>query len=152
MCGILCTYEKLDIDSVARIGLLYLDGDRLENILLDRYGHTDYDFENFNAVKKSLIKMEKINPVLDLTAILWQLRPDNDELVVPVVAGNAFPFEGWRRTYINGEMKQVFMTGEKQVKRRSEACSSYYYAVRNSDDEIVGVLELIHGQREKGDI
>jgi hypothetical protein len=145
-------YMKLDIDNIARIGLIYLDGDKLEDILLDKYGHTDYHFENFNAVKKSLLKLERIDPGLDLTAVLWQLRPDNSELAVPVAAGNALPVEGWQRTKVNDEMRVTFDKGINMVKKRSDTCTSYYYAVKNSDAEIVGVLELLHGYRVKGDI
>ena len=45
------SYHELDIDSVARIGLMYLDGDQFETVLLDRFDHTDYDFDRFINVK-----------------------------------------------------------------------------------------------------
>ncbi len=148
----MCCYEKLDIENVARIGLMYLDGDKLEGILLDRHGDTDYDFENFNEVKKSIMKLERINPDLNLSAFLWRLHPDNKNMVIPVVAGNALPVEGWQRIKANEVIKAVFETGEKKVMNRTETLSSYYYPVRNSDDEIVGVLELLYGERERNDI
>ena len=89
----MASYLELDFDSVARIGLMFLDGDALEDILLDRYGHPDYDFDNFNSCKITLLKLERMNPSLGLTAILWQLRPDNEEMAVPVAAGAALPLE-----------------------------------------------------------
>lgn len=148
----MCCYGKLDIENVARIGLMYLDGDKLEEILLDRYGDTDYDFDNFNEVKKSIMKLERINPDLKLSAFLWRLHPNNSNMAIPVVAGNALPMEGWGRTLANEVIKAVFETGEKKVMKRTETLTSYYYPVRNSDDEIVGVLELLHGDRERNDI
>lgn len=136
------------IDDVARIGLMYLEADKFEEVLLDKYGHTDYDFDKFNVVKRSLMKMERINPDLNLAAILWQLRPDNNEVAVPLVAVIALPLEGHGRTKINDEMKKVFESGESQEKKRNDMVTSYYYAVRNTDGEIVGVLELAHGLKK----
>lgn len=145
-------YRILDIDNVARIGLMYIDGDKLENILVEKLGHTDYVFENFNAVKKSLMKLEKINPELGLIAEIWQRRADNEDVVFPVVAGRALPIEGSRRRWINPEMKAVFETGVKQVYDRGDGIISYYYPIKNSDAEIVGVLELISGVKVANDI
>lgn len=145
-------FKVLDIDTIARIGLMYINGDKLEDVLLDKYGHTDYDFDNFNDLKKSIMKLERIDPDLGLTAILWQLRIDNENLVTPVVAGNALPVEGWQRQPVNPEMKKVFETGSNQIKERNENLYSYYYPVKNSDAEIVGVLELLYGSREANDI
>jgi hypothetical protein len=148
----MCSFLELDIDSVARIGLLYLDGDKLEKVLLDKYGPTDYDFDLFNDLKKSVMKMEKINPVLNLSAVLWILHPNNEELGYPMVAGNALPFEGWMINKANKALKDMFTSGNKQVLKRSEVCSSHYFPIKNSDAEIVGALEFIYGNREKVDI
>ena len=145
-------YRSLDIDNVARIGLMYIDGDRFEEILLDKLGHTDYHFENFNVVKKAVSKLEKINPDLNLIAVLWQRRINNEDAVVPLVAGHALPVEGWRRRKINEEMRVTYDTGEKQVYARENGAVSYYYPVKNSNAEIVGVLELLSGVRERNDI
>lgn len=147
----MASYLELDVESVGRIALLFIDGDRLENVLLDKVGHTDYDFDNFNTLKKSLIKVERINPSLDLTAVLWQLRPDNPDVALPVICGNALPMEGWQGTRPNAELKAAFEGGCCTVKQRA-GCSSTYLPVKNSDAETVGVLELLHGKRLKGDI
>ena len=145
-------YRVLDIDNVARIGLMYIDGDRLENILIEKLGHTDYDFVNFNVVKKAVMKLEKINPELALIAEVWQQRADNEDVVVPVVAGRALPIEGSRRRWINQEMKSVFESGSSQIFKRENDVVSYYYPIKNSDADIVGVLELISGVKEANDI
>jgi hypothetical protein len=145
------TYKDLDIDSVARIGLLFLDGDSLEEVLLDRYGHPDYDFDKFNNCKRIIMKIERMNPTLGLTAILWQKRPDNDRIVVPVVTGNALPLTGFRSTESSPAMEAAF-TGRIASAKRQEGGTSYYYPVKNSDAEIVGILELLSGDRPNVDI
>ncbi len=146
----------LDIDNIARIGLMYLDGDLVENVMLDKlsldYDDVTYNHEQFYELKSALTKTERINPDLDITAVLWQLRPDNDQLAVPIICGNAFPEEGWEITLVNPEMDRVFKTGESCVKKRSDTCSSHYYAVRNSDNAIVAVLELLVGRGYRKDI
>ncbi len=142
----------LDIDSVARIGLLFLDGDALEEVLLDRYGHPDYDFDRFNSCKIALMKLERINPRLGLTAVLWQLRPDDDSLVVPVVAGNALPLEGYRPSPVSPALRAALEGEFGSSAARSATCCSHYYPVRNSDGEICGALELLAGPRPKIDI
>lgn len=148
----MATYQELDLDSVAKIGLIFLDGDALEDILLDRYGHPDYDFDNFNCCKIALMKIERINPTLGLTAVLWQARPDNPAIAVPVAAGNALPLEGYQPCPASPAFLAA-INGEFGVARkRSESCSSHYYPVHNSDGEISGVLELLCGPRPKIDI
>jgi hypothetical protein len=147
------TYQDLEIDSVARIGLMYLDGDQFEEVLIDRFGDTDYNFEYFTHVKNSLTHMENMNPSLGLCAVLWQLYPDNPDIAVPVVAGKSLPLEGWTRTPVDRQIQQVFTTGQSQLKMgAASGMSHHYYPVKNSDDEIVGVLELIKGMNEITDM
>lgn len=149
--------RKLDIENVARIGLMFLDGDKFEDVLLDKlsidYDDVNYNHEYFSELKGTLLKIEKINPDLNVTGVLWQLRPDNPDLVVPVIVGNAFPEEGegWMITPINQEMKMTFKTGVEQIKKRDN-CTSYYYPLRNSNDIIVGVLELLCDRPYRSDI
>ena len=147
----MASYLELDAESVGKIALLFIEGDRLENVLLDKLGHTDYDFDNFNALKKALMKAERINPFLDLTAMLWQLRPDNPDVALPLVCGNALPIEGWQATCPNEALRAAFDHGIYGIKNRGKCCS-HYFPVKNSDGQIVGVLELLQGKRQKGDI
>lgn len=146
------TYLELDIDSVVRIGLMYLDGDRFEEVLLDRHGHTDYDFARFTDVKNDLTRLENINPKLNLCAVLWQLHPANRQVAIPVVAGKSLPLEEWTRTAASPEMLSVMESGRPQVKKRNASRISRYYPVRNSDDEIVGILELLQGMEQIEDL
>ncbi|QHT59391.1 hypothetical protein GXP70_05005 [Paenibacillus lycopersici] len=148
----MATYQELDIDSVVRIGLMYLDGDRFEEVLLDRHGHTDYDFARFTDVKNDLTRLENINPQLGLCAVLWQLHPANRQVAVPVVAGKSLPLEDWTRSAANPELLLAMESGRPQVKKRDGRRLSRYYPVRNSDDEIVGVLELLQGMEGIADL
>lgn len=146
------TYQELDIDSIARIGLLFLNGDSLEEILLDKYGHVDYDFDNFNDCKKTIMRIERINPQAALCAVLWQLRPDNAEMAVPVVASASLPLEGWQTCPVPQGVAGVLQGENTVVVERENKIVSHYYPVKNSDAEPVGVLELISGNRVKVDI
>lgn len=146
----MATNLELNAESVGAIALLYIDGDALEDVLLDKHGHPDYDFANFNALKKALMKAERINPALDLTAVLWQLRPDNKAMALPLVCGNALPAEGWQGARPNAALAAAF-EGRCGAWDRG-TCRSHYFPVKNSDAEIVGALELLEGDRQKGDI
>jgi hypothetical protein len=152
----MCEHRMLDVDNVARIGLMFLDGDKLEQVLLDKlstdYDDINYHHEYFRDLKTTLTKIERINPNLKLFAILWQLRPDNDNLAVPVIVGNSLPIERWFVTPLNEGIRKVFKTGEPVSFQRSETACSYYYPVRNSGAGIAGVLELLDKQGKRGDI
>jgi len=142
----------LDPDNIARIGLMFIDGDSFENVLLDKIGHVDYDFDAFNRCKIPLMKVERMNPDLEITAILWQPKPINPDVMLPLVAGKALPFEGWQFAVMNDEMRRALNGEFGSVKKRSSVCNSHYYPLRNSDAEIVGLLELIVGDKFAEDI
>ena len=146
------TTRLLDPDNIARIGLMFLDGDSFESVLLDRVGHVDYNFEAFNRCKIPLMKIERMNPDLAVTAVLWQPKLGNPDVMLPLVAGKALPFEGWQFAVINDAMRGAMSGVFGAVRARSSACASHYYPIRNSDAEIVGVLELIVGDKEAVDI
>ena len=149
-------YQVLDIDNVARIGLMFLDGDKLENVLVDRYNYdiTDISYHHnaFNDLKISLLNLELINPDLKLTAMLWQLRPDNRTLAEPIIAGSAYTEEGWRITDANSEIRSAFEKGIPFVKKRCSGATSHYYPVTNSNNTVIGILELLFGQKQRNDI
>ena len=87
------------IDGIARIGLLFLDGDDFEEVLIDQEAHTDYRFAPFNRLRSCLSKIEVLDPQLDVSAILWRFIPGNSYVAEPIIAGNALPQTGWRRIY-----------------------------------------------------
>ena len=149
------TQESLreQADRAARIGLMYLDGDAFEGILLDRSGDTDYDFDAFIVVKRALAFLERIEEGAKLCAVLWQAYPDNPGLSVPVAAGSSLPLEGWTRTRTSAELQAVYSRGERPIRSDPDAGTThYYYPVRNSDHDIVGALELIAGLAVAADI
>ncbi len=136
----------LDIDNVARIGLMYIDGDKFENVMTDKfsldYDDVNYIHDDFNELKIALLKLERINPDLDISTVLWQLRPDNSNLAVPVIAGGQGRRPAHLITPVNPEMKHVFTTGESAKRVTDEGFISHYYALRDSENRIVGVLEI----------
>lgn len=144
--------RTLDPDNIARIGLMFLDGDCFEKVLLDKVGHVDYDFDAFNQNKIPLLKIERMHPEMQVTAVLWQPKWENPDLMLPLIAGRALPFEGWAYAQRSPEMQQAMDGAFGVVKRRSTACASHYYPFRNSDGEVVGLLELIVGDKEAVDI
>jgi hypothetical protein len=152
----MATHEVLDIDIVARIGLMYLDGDKLETVLINKTSaSTDditYEHAQFNELKISLLRLERINPDLKLNAVLWQQRPGNPNVVMPVVVGSALPCEGPDFPFASAAMKAVFCTGESRSVTKPCGCMARYFAVRNSDELIAGVLELYGSKSEKNDI
>ncbi|MEA4848019.1 MAG: alpha/beta hydrolase family protein [Clostridiaceae bacterium] len=52
------------------------------------------------------------------------------------------PFPPWEIQQVNKRMKQVFATGNENSVKWNDGTGSYYFAVRNSDGDITGVLEL----------
>ena len=143
--------EELSIGTILRIGLNFLDGDDLEYVLLDRKGHTDYDFARFYRLKRTLTKIEEISQTLDVSAILWQAYPTNPDVGAPLVAGNSLPCEGCKRRYLNPSLRKA-LRGEQSQLDRGEGVVSYYAPVLNSDGDIVGALELLVGKTEKVDV
>ncbi|MGI5854956.1 MAG: hypothetical protein ACOX64_00700 [Candidatus Merdivicinus sp.] len=144
--------ENLSIETILRIGLNFLDGDDLEYVLLDRSGHTDYDFARFYRLKRILTKIEEISQELDISAILWQAYPTNPQVGAPLVAGNSLPCEGCKRRYLNDRLRKTLSQGETSRLDREDGVFSCYAPVRNSDGDIVGALELLVGKTEKVDV
>ena len=144
-------YTELDADSVARIGLMFLDGDSFEEIALDKLPQVDYDFDKFNECKKVVMKIERMNPAMDVTVFLWQRRPDNEYVAVPMVAGKSLPLEGYGPSKITPEKESAFNGVSASMDRGDEGVS-HFYPIKNSDAEIVGVLELLVGKKTVVDI
>ena len=149
----------LDIDNIARIGLLFIDGDKFENVLIDKlsldFDDINYFHDDFMELKVSLLKLSLINPDMDIKPVLWQPRPDNPRMAVPVVIGTSLPKEGPIGTDVvdaNPEVYKTYTEGTPTVKKREDGSSSYYYAVKNSDNDVVGALELLVGSGEPRDI
>ena len=103
------------IDGIARIGLLFLDGDDFEEVLIDQEAHTDYRFAPFNRLRSCLSKIEVLDAQLDVSAILWRFIPGNSYVAEPIIVGNALPQTGWRRIYAGPMLRQAYLTGGRAV-------------------------------------
>lgn len=145
-------YKPLDREMISDIALLFIDGDSLENVLIDKSGHTDYDFNHFNVLKRVLTGIEKIDPALHISAVLWQPYSTNPYVGAPLVAGNSLPHEGCKRRRLPKEIRETMVKDSRLTKQWQDGTVSLYRAVKNSDDETVGVLELIEGLTEKIDV
>lgn len=140
------------VDGVARIALMFLDGDEMERVLIEGQGYTDYRFEAFNRLKYCLTRAERVDPEMDVSAILWRFIPGNDHVAEPLVCGNALPQTGWRRVFANEAQRTAYLRGEKTVREWSEGCASHYYPLRNSDGDCVGLMELLVGRGYRRDV
>ncbi|HML46847.1 MAG TPA: hypothetical protein PKE04_08875 [Clostridia bacterium] len=144
--------REWSVDELARIGLLFLDGDAFETVLIDQEGHTDYRFAPFTDLKADLLRIEAIDPDLDVSAILWRAYPGNDRVAEPLIAGSGLPNSGWRRVFAPRPLREAFRTGTPQTHPQPPKGTSHYYPLRNSNDDIVGVLELLVGRGYRQDV
>jgi len=145
------TRLQLDITGVGEIGLIFLNGDLMETVLIDKTGQMDYNFDEFNELKRVVMKIERMNPELQLTCILWKPTYENDEVAEPLICGNQLPAEGWGYSPMNYAMKKAYK-GEYSVFKREHGPVSNYFPIYNSDHEIVGFMELLSRVKERVDI
>jgi len=145
------TRLQLDITGVGEVGLLFLKGDLMETVLIDKVGQMDYVFDEFNELKRVVMKIERLNPALGLTCILWKPTYENDEVAEPLVCGNQLPTEGWGYSPMNPAMISAYK-GEYSVYSREGGPTSNYFPIRNSANEIVGFMELLSSVQNRVDI
>jgi hypothetical protein len=137
---------KYDLMEIARIGVLYIPGDLLEEVMPPQ--HRDYldgdgiDFveTHYNTLKRMLLLTERIDPPRRVKTALWVKRPSRPELGEVMVAGRALPIEGYDIVTLWPEIERAFSGLPSRFDRSSG--ETVYYPVRNSDEEIVGVLEV----------
>lgn len=142
---------------IARIGALFLPGDLLENVMPeDRREYpllaggatnefavgdeVDFVEDNFNTLKRLLLLTERIDPDRNPYAALWIRRPENPSSGEVMVAGRALPAEGYHIQPLWPEMMRAF--GGHPTRWERNVGETVYYPIRNSDEEIAGVLEL----------
>ena len=142
---------QLDVTGVGEVGLIFLNGDLMETVLIDKVGQTDYVFDEFNDLKRVVMKIERINPGLDLACILWKPTYESEEVAEPLVCGNQLPTEGSGYVPMNPAMKKAY-GGEYSVFSRNNGPTSNYFPIRNSDYEIVGFMELLSNVKQRVDI
>lgn len=142
---------------IARIGALFVPGDMLEDVMpperreypllvdssLSRFAlgdEVDFVEEHFNALKRVLLLTERIDSSRQPYAALWIRRPEAPSLGEVMVAGGALPSEGSHIQELWPEILRAFSGLPTRWDRG--AGQTVYYPIRNSDEEIVGVLEL----------
>ncbi|MBW5446482.1 hypothetical protein GE107_10455 [Cohnella sp. CFH 77786] len=142
---------------IARIGALFIPGDMLENVMPEERreypllaggatsefavgDEVDFVEENFNMLKRLLLLTERIDPERNPYAALWIRRPENPSRGEVMVAGRALPAEGYYIQPLWPEILRAF--DGHPTRRQRNAGETAYYPIRNSDEEIVGVLEL----------
>lgn len=148
------TYSLMEI---ARLGALFLPGDFLEDVMPPerreyplRVAGTNSEFalgdeidfveDHFNALKRVLLLTERIDPLRRPYSALWIRRPENPALGEVMVAGGALPSEGTHIMTLWPEILRAFSGRPTRYDRKDG--QTVYFPVRNSDEEIVGVLEL----------
>lgn len=136
-------YELMEI---ARIGVLFLRGDELEDVMplerrsYDNGDEIDYHEVPFNSLKRVLLLIERIDPTQELVTALWTVRPDNLSAGEVLVAGGGLPSEGPEIVELNPDIRRAF-AGVPTYSARKPG-GTVYYPLHNSDYEIVGVLEV----------
>ncbi|MDG0792525.1 hypothetical protein OMP38_17830 [Cohnella ginsengisoli] len=148
------TYSLMEI---ARLGALFLPGDFLEDVMPPerreyplKVAGTDSQFalgdevdfveDHFNALKRVLLLTERIDPLRRPYAALWIRRPENPALGEVMVAGGSLPSEGADIMPLWPEILRAF--SGRPTRRDRGGGQTVYFPVRNSDEDIVGVLEL----------
>ncbi len=137
----------IPLEEVARIGLLFLDGDAFEKVLPEKcltyHGGDDLDYneEEFNQLKITLMKIERIRA--GVAAVLWRRRPDapeNGEVLVAASTINWTPIN--RVGPLPKQMVRCLEEGKPTRLKHKDGSHSLFSPLLNSDAEVVGVFEL----------
>jgi len=140
----------LDIENIGRIGLMFIDGDLLADVLIDPLtcdeDDTDYNIPAFNELKKALSKIERINPDLYLTGVIWQAYPRNKRMATPAVAGRSLPKtgSGWMITDCPAPLSDA-MREDKITSVTEGNKKVFYFPIKTSAGRVSGALELAEG-------
>jgi hypothetical protein len=142
---------------IARIGALFVSGDVLERVMPpERWEYpllvagaqgkfavsdeVDFDEDNFNTLKRVLLLTERIDPTRKPYTALWIKRPEDPTHCEVMVAGGALPKEGCDIQPLWPEIMRAFSGSPTRWDR--DGGVTVYYPIRNSDEDIVGVLEV----------
>jgi hypothetical protein len=133
---------------IARIGALFLDGDAAEAVHAGPTSATWTDPDDINFahepyinVKRTLMLIERMQPFY--YEVLFALRrADNHDLLEAVVCNLANP-HGRGPFQPNKAQRDCIVAGKITAETTSPGHISAYAPVRNSDDEIVGLLQAL---------
>lgn len=154
--GISMVGSRFELLEIARIGALFIPGDVLEEVMpperreypkLAQAGgkfalgdEVDFAEVPFNTLKRLLLLTERIDEARNIASALWIRRPEDPDSGEVMVAGRALPEEGYAILPLWPEIERAFSGRPTRWNRPNG--ETVYYPIRNSDDEIVGVLEV----------
>ena len=142
--------RALDIENIGRIGQIFIDGDLLKDIFVDRFtwdeDDMNYNIPAFNTLKKTLMKIERLAPELDIYGVIWYWYTANRLMAAPAVAGRNMPKEGWIITLCDPLLHEA-MTRDLNTRKKDEGGGyTYYFPIKTSAGDIVGALQLTEGK------
>ena len=143
------SHRLLDIENIGRIGQMFLSGDLLQKVLVDAYtwdeDEINYDIPVFNALKATLLKIERINPDMRVAGRLWLWYGANRRMAIPVMRCTE---EGGISHIIQPASPALLAAlrgGQTADEARADGRRVFYFPLRDSTDTVVGALELAEG-------
>jgi hypothetical protein len=151
-----------DMDEVARIASVMVDGDRCGRIMTaraidsivvgnprDRYAASDnfdVNHENYIEVKKTLIRLSRVVPY-PCDVNLWMPIPGQAGKIQILIrnANEWSQFWSWGRLTqdVDPEMKRVLETGRRETVTAKAPYISVLAPVTNSLGDVVGLVEAV---------
>jgi hypothetical protein len=140
----------------ARVSLAVIEGEVARDCLLPGArvaGSEDdlgYDIELCNRLRRGLLLAERLSD-LEVTATVWRVPPDRPEAADILLAGSGYSgqFSGWGKLQITPpeEMRRAFAGEATWAWSEDGDWCSVFAPLRDSLDDIVGVLELCAAMR-----
>ena len=148
----------LDIENIGRIGQMFINGDLLKNLIIDPLtcdeDDTDYDIPAFNKLKAALSKIERMNPDIYITGVIWQWYPANKRMAAPAVVGRVLPVTHWKKadpqtgwmiTDCSAPLSEALRQNRNTSAVFEDGRKTYYFPIKTSDGNVTGALELTEG-------
>ena len=147
--------RTLDIQNIGRIGQMFIDGDLLQNVMADPLtcdeDDTNYNIPVFNTLKKVLMKIERMNPDIYYSGIIWLWYPANKRMVIPAVVGRHlsadFSAGPWLINNAPPEMAEAMQSNKNTAAAGSHGHKTYYFPIATAAGDVVGVLDLTERER-----
>ena len=136
---------------LARVSLAIVDAEAARDCILptarvsissDDFG---YDIDLCNRLRKGLLLVERLSD-LDVVSTVWRIPPDKPEAADILLAGSSYTGQvsGWGKMEIEPpeEMRKAFEGETTSLWSADGNWSSVFVPLRDSLDDVVGVLEL----------
>lgn len=155
----------MEIADIARIGLLFMDGDALARALnkpawIDS-DDIDFNHDAFNAIKQVLLRIERIAPAERLLGVVWTRRPDDGEACEAIVLGSKHawgpepfvwppsPMPFWEVMPMFDALRAA-LDGCQGAHISYAGAESWFFPIRDSNEKIAGALELRRTRPDEG--